>query len=136
MEKDKVSVLVVDDSEFMRDIIKKALEKAGCTKMWFAGTGKETMEVLHNHDIDILFLDISIPEGDGLTTFSEISDKYYSNQKRKPRCIVVSATDQQALRDDFAKLGAVDYIKKPFKEDDIIKSFEKAIKSFELASEE
>ncbi|MFW6013895.1 MAG: response regulator [Candidatus Nanoarchaeia archaeon] len=136
MEKENVSVLVVDDSEFMRDLIRKALEKAGCTNIQFAGSGKETMEILHNHNIDILFLDISIPEGNGLTTFSEISDKYYKNQKKKPRCIVVSATDQPAIRDDFAKLGAIGYIKKPFKEEEVIQNFEKALASFKLSKEE
>ncbi len=122
-----LSILVVDDSEFMQNIIKKALERAGFSKIWFANSGNKALETLEKMKFDIMFLDINMLDGDGLQTLKEINKKHDESGFKKPKCVIISAVEQEVVKEEAVKLGAIGYIQKPFEEKDIADILNKVI---------
>ncbi|MGM5482009.1 MAG: response regulator [Nanobdellota archaeon] len=127
MQPQNVSVLIVDDSKFMREIIEKALRKGGFSTFFSVGSGNKALDIIKNENIDIVLLDINMVDGDGLETLEYINKNYYKKGIYTPKCIVVSAVDQLSIAEDISKLGAFGYIQKPFTEDSLITDVKKAM---------
>ena len=126
MDKASVSILIVEDSKFMIGLIEKALSSAGYTNTCTAGSGNQAIKLLDDTIFDIVFLDINMKDGDGISLLSEINKKLYQTGYLKPKCIIVSAVDQDDVRKEVSGLGAFGYINKPFSEEDIVKYADKA----------
>jgi two-component system, chemotaxis family, chemotaxis protein CheY len=116
------TILIVDDIPLMRTILAKyvrtlslrilAQESGGGTvRIVEASNGKEALEILKAGDIDLVFLDLMMPEMDGLTF---LSVKRADPNLGSVPVIVCSALGEKDTVDRARGLGAVGYIMKPF----------------------
>ena len=109
-------ILIVDDASFMRMMIKDALQKNGYDDLHEAADGVQAVEKYEEIKPDIVFMDITMPNMDGLEALKTIKGKH-------PEAIVVmcSAMGQESMVIEAIKTGARDFIVKPFKPDRIMK---------------
>ena len=116
-------VLIVDDALFMRMKLKDILERNGFEVVAEAQNGMEAVEKFKSERPDIVTMDITMPEMDGIEALKEIM-KIDPNAK----IIMCSAMGQQSMVMDAIQAGAIDFIVKPFENDRVIQSLNKAIK--------
>ncbi|GAX90535.1 response regulator [Effusibacillus lacus] len=115
-------ILVVDDAAFMRMMIKEILTKNGYEVIGEAQDGKEAVDKYKELTPDLVTLDITMPEMDGLGALREIR-RYDPNAK----VIMCSAMGQQAMVIDAIQAGAKDFIVKPFQADRVLEAIRKVI---------
>ncbi|HLQ73862.1 MAG TPA: response regulator [Bacillota bacterium] len=115
-------ILIVDDAAFMRMMIKDILEKNGFDVVGEAQDGAEAIEKFEELKPDLVTMDITMPEMDGITALKEI-------KKNHPESTIImcSAMGQQAMVIDAIQAGAKDFIVKPFQADRVIEAIEKAL---------
>lgn len=109
-----IKVMIVDDSRIFRKMLRAAFVETGNEVIGEAGNGKEALELLKSCHPDLLTLDITMPVMDGIDALREIKT-LYPDQK----VIMVSAAGQKGKVIEALKLGAKDFIQKPFDPDDI-----------------
>lgn len=114
-------ILVVDDAAFMRMMLKDILQKNGHTVVE-AENGLVALEKYKSEAPDLVTLDITMPEMDGLATLKEIR-KLNSAAK----IIMCSAMGQQAIVIEAIQNGARDFIVKPFQADRVMESVTKVL---------
>jgi two-component system chemotaxis response regulator CheY len=119
LEKDKemAKILLADDAAFMRMTIKNALAKEGYTDVHEAADGLQAVEQYNELKPDLVFMDITMPNMDGLEALKAIK-----SSDANAKVIMCSAMGQEAMVIDAVKSGAKDFIVKPFKPDRIIKA--------------
>jgi len=115
-------ILVVDDAAFMRMMVKEILTKNGFEVVGEASDGVQAVEKFNEFRPDLVTLDITMPEMDGITALKEIK-KIDPNAK----VIMCSAMGQQAMVIDAIQAGAKDFIVKPFQADRVIEAISKAL---------
>ena len=108
-------VLIVDDAAFMRMMLKDILVKNGYDVVGEAENGKIAIDKYKELKPDIVTLDITMPEMDGLEAIKKI--KEINNQVNVIMC---SAMGQQAMVIDAIQSGAKDFIVKPFQADRVL----------------
>ena len=113
-------VLIVDDAAFMRISIKNMLTKNGYEVVGEAENGTVGVEMYKSLSPDIVTMDITMPEMDGLQALKEIV-----KLDPKAKVVMVSAMGQEAMVRDAIVSGAKGFIVKPFKEDGIIAALKK-----------
>jgi two-component system chemotaxis response regulator CheY len=113
-------ILIVDDALFMRITLEKILKKADYEVVGQAVNGKEALEAYKNLQPDLVTMDMSMPEMDGIQAVREIK-KIDPNAK----IIMVSAMGQEMIVRDAIVAGAVDFINKPFKPEKVLQSIGK-----------
>ena len=101
------TILVVDDEPHIRDVIRFALEKAGL-RVVFATNGREALAAFDPAKIDLVVLDINLPEIDGLEVCRSI------RRTASTPILFVSARDEELDRILGLELGGDDYVTKPF----------------------
>jgi two-component system, NtrC family, response regulator PilR len=109
----KARILVVDDEKSMRDLLSITLEKEGYEVLTAAG-GEPAIESLHRDPVDVVITDLKMPKVDGLQVLraaKEISPD--------TAVIVITAVASTETAVEAMKLGAYDYITKPFKLDEV-----------------
>lgn len=116
------NILIVDDAAFMRMMIKEILTKNGFEVVGEANDGLEAIEKYKELKPDLITMDITMPEMDGIAALKEIK-KLDSNAK----IIMCSAMGQQAMVIDAIQAGAKDFIVKPFQADRVIEAISKAL---------
>ena len=114
------SVLIVDDAAFMRLSLKNVLEKNGFNIVGEAENGLVGVKKYKELNPDIVTLDITMPEMDGLTALKEIM-----KIDKTANIIIVSAMGQEWYVREAIACGAKSFIVKPFSNDHVIKVFEK-----------
>jgi two-component system chemotaxis response regulator CheY len=115
-------ILIVDDAAFMRMMIKDILSKNGFEVVAEAQDGAQAIEMYRDHHPDLVTMDITMPEMDGITALKEIR-KIDSSAK----VIMCSAMGQQAMVIDAIQAGAKDFIVKPFQADRVIEAINKTL---------
>jgi two-component system, chemotaxis family, chemotaxis protein CheY len=115
-------VLVVDDAAFMRKMVSDALAKGGHEVVGEAGNGVEAIARFQELKPDLMTLDITMPEKDGLTALAEIVAADPS-----ARVVMCSALGQESKVLEAIKLGAKDFVVKPFQPDRVIEAVGKAL---------
>lgn len=115
-------VLVVDDAAFMRMMIKDILTKNGYEVVAEANDGLQAIEKYKEVSPDLVTMDITMPEMDGITALKEIK-KIDANAK----VIMCSAMGQQAMVIDAIQAGAKDFIVKPFQQERVIEAVKKTL---------
>ncbi|MBN2258965.1 MAG: response regulator [Clostridiales bacterium] len=115
-------ILVVDDAVFMRMMLKDILEKNGFEVAGEAANGLEAIEVYKETKPDLVTMDVTMPELDGLGALKEII-KINSSAK----VIMCSAMGQQGMVMDAIKAGAKDFIVKPFNGDRVVEALNKVL---------
>ncbi|NJP36342.1 response regulator [Alkalicoccus luteus] len=115
-------VLVVDDAAFMRMMIKDILEKNGFIIAGEAADGAQALEMYKELSPDLVTMDITMPEMDGISSLKEI-------KKHDPdaNVIMCSAMGQQAMVIDAIQAGARDFIVKPFQADRVLEAINKSV---------
>ena len=115
-------VLVVDDAAFMRKMVSDALSKAGHEVIGEASNGVEAVESFRSLKPELTTLDITMPEKDGLAALGEIMTLDPS-----ARVIMCSALGQESKVLESIKLGARDFVVKPFNADRVKDAVAKAL---------
>ncbi|MCP1190273.1 response regulator [Priestia flexa] len=115
-------VLVVDDAAFMRMMIKDILVKNGYEVVGEAADGMQAIDLYKEHQPDLVTMDITMPEMDGITALKEIKQL-----NPAAKVIMCSAMGQQAMVIDAIQAGAKDFIVKPFQADRVLEAISKAV---------
>ncbi|WP_027414606.1 response regulator [Aneurinibacillus terranovensis] len=115
-------VLIVDDAAFMRMMIKEILSKNGFNVVGEASDGSQAVEQYKELKPDLVTMDITMPEMDGITALKEIK-KIDASAK----VIMCSAMGQQAMVIDAIQAGAKDFIVKPFQADRVLEAIKKTL---------
>ena len=115
-------VLVVDDAAFMRKMVGDALSGGGHEIVGEAGNGAEAVQRYQELRPDVMTLDITMPEKDGLSALADIMGADPS-----ARVVMCSALGQESKVLESIKLGAKDFVVKPFQPDRVLSAIEKAL---------
>ena len=115
-------ILIVDDAAFMRMMIKDILTKNGFEVVGEAADGAQAVSLYQELKPDLVTMDITMPEMDGITALKEIKA---ANPSAK--VIMCSAMGQQAMVIDAIQAGARDFIVKPFQADRVIEAINKVL---------
>ena len=111
-----LNVLVVEDSATMRSFVVAALEAEGF-EVTTAKSGFEAMKVLKERKFDLVITDINMPDINGLEVVRYVRDN--ATHKETP-LIIISTDGRERDRERGMKLGASDYLIKPFTPEDLI----------------
>lgn len=115
-------ILVVDDEESIRWIFKKVLEKKGF-KLSTAENGLQCLKELDKDEYFLVFLDIKLPDMDGLEILKKLKQK-----EKRPFVIVMTGHGSMKNAVEAMKMGAYDYITKPFEIEQLEILVEKALR--------
>lgn len=110
-------ILCVDDAAFMRMMVKNALNQNGYTDVTEASDGADAVAKYDEIHPDLVIMDITMPNMDGLEALKAIKGK-----DPNANVVMCSAMGQEAMVVEAIKAGAKDFIVKPFKPDRIIKT--------------
>ena len=115
----EAKILIVEDSAFMRNVLKKILEGLGITNVIEAEDGKECLEKVKSESPDLILLDMIIPEVTGMEILKEIGTE--------KAIIVVSAVGQEEIIEEAKALGAMNYVTKPFENNAVEEAIKNAL---------
>ena len=123
MSNNKKRILIVDDAQFTRNILKNVISKAKYGEVvGEASNGNDAIKLYKKLHPDLVTMDLVMPEKGGIETIEELI-------KIDPNAtiVVVSALGQEALVLEAAKKGAKDFIQKPFKNEQILEVMERIL---------
>ena len=115
-------ILIVDDAAFMRMMIKDILSKNGYEVVGEAENGAVAVNKYAEVKPDLVLMDITMPEKDGIQALKEIRAN-----DGNAKVIMCSAMGQQALVIEAIQSGAKDFIVKPFQADRVIEAVKKVV---------
>jgi len=115
-------VLVVDDAMFMRKMVAQLIESSGHVVVGEAGNGQEALEKYRELSPDLVIMDITMPDVDGIQGVTLIRNEF-----PEARIIMCSAMGQQTMVVGAIQAGAKDFIVKPFQPDRVKSAIEKAL---------
>ncbi|MDH5474379.1 MAG: response regulator [Cyclobacteriaceae bacterium] len=115
-------VLIVDDSMYMRKLIREALEKEGHEIVGEAENGEIAIDLALSLTPELITLDNILPDMIGLDILKVIKEEGLTC-----RIIMISAVGQQSVINEGLSLGASDYIIKPFTSEKLLEVVNKVI---------
>jgi two-component system chemotaxis response regulator CheY len=115
-------ILVVDDASFMRGSLKYIIESAGHQVVGMAQDGNEAIAMYKKLKPDIVTLDILMKGMDGMTALKRLREL-----DPKAKVIMVTAVGMDDKKEEASKLGALGYIRKPFKQAEIVAEIAKVM---------
>lgn len=115
-------ILIADDAAFMRMMVKDSLTKNGYTDIVEAADGEIACNLYSSEKPDLVIMDITMPNKTGIEALRDIkaADPF-------AKIIMCSAMGQEAMVVEAIKLGALDFIVKPFKPERIIQAVSKVL---------
>ena len=116
------NILICDDAAFMRMMIKDILTKNGYTVVGEAENGAKAVEKYAELKPDLVLMDITMPEMDGIQALKKIKEADPS-----ATVIMCSAMGQQAMVIESIQSGAKDFIVKPFQADRVLEAVRKFV---------
>nr|WP_277350527.1 response regulator [Bacillus sp. RO2] len=116
------NVLVVDDAKFMRLTIGNILTKSNHAVIGEAENGRDAVSLYRDHQPDLVTMDITMPEMNGIEAVREIVKDY-----PKAKIIMCSAMGQQRLIVEAIEAGAKDFIVKPFDEGRVLEAVKRVL---------
>ncbi|HEY7726018.1 MAG TPA: response regulator [Anaeromyxobacteraceae bacterium] len=118
------AVLIADDSAIVRSMVRKAIGMAGLPVSEFheAANGREALEVMSRHWVDVVFADLNMPEMSGAELLERMSQ---DAALVSTPVVVVSSEHSQAKIDELKRKGICAYLKKPFRPE----SFREAVEA-------
>lgn len=119
-----MGILVVDDSKFMRNIIKGILGKNNIKVIGEASNGKEAVEKYRELKPEVVTMDLTMSEMSGLDAVEKIV-----SIDPEAKIIVCSAMGQQAIVKEAIEAGAKGFLVKPFDENNLIEEVSKLLKT-------
>ncbi len=118
MSKDPRSILVVDDNEDIRNLLSLVLQKEGY-EVFLAPNGSEALEIIKNNRLDLILLDVMMPELSGLEVLSNIRGNKNNKISSIPVMMITAASTVSDI-DAAVEIGASSYIIKPFRNENLI----------------
>lgn len=115
-------ILVVDDAAFMREALRRLLERNGFEVIGDAENGIEGIKKYKELQPDLVTMDITMPEMTGIEALKAIMEF-----DPKAKIVMVSALGQEILIRESIMVGAKSFIVKPFKEDHVVKTLNKIL---------
>ncbi|CDG01244.1 Putative Chemotaxis regulator-transmits chemoreceptor signals to flagelllar motor components CheY [Clostridium chauvoei JF4335] len=115
-------VLIVDDAAFMRMMVKDILQKNGFEVVGEACNGIEAVDLYKKENPDVVTMDITMPDMDGIEAVKAIKEFDPS-----AKVVMCSAMGQQSMVMDAIKAGAKDFIVKPFQADRVLEAINKVL---------
>lgn len=116
------NILIVDDAAFMRMMIKDILTKNGYNVVGEAENGAKAFEKYNEIKPDLVLMDITMPEVDGIQALKNIKAA-----DPGAKVIMCSAMGQQAMVIESIQAGAKDFIVKPFQPDRVLEAVKKVV---------
>ncbi len=116
------NILICDDAAFMRMMIKDILTKNGYNVVGEAENGVKAVEKFKEVTPDLVLMDITMPEMDGIQALKEIK-----KADAGAKIIMCSAMGQQAMVIESIQAGAKDFIVKPFQAERVIEAVKKVV---------
>lgn len=117
------TLLLIEDDKFTRHFIREQLE-AHDVVVLEAISGKRSLEILDQHHVDLILLDIGLPDGNGLDFIPEI------RKRSDVPLIIVSAEKDVSNRIDGLKRGADDFVPKPFSAGELLARIEANLRRY------
>ena len=118
---EQVRILVVDDEVTVRLVLQRIVEEAGYHVVT-AANGQEALDKISQLNIGVVFLDIKMPGMSGMEVLQQITTNWPET------CVImVTAVADAQTAIEAMKLGAYDYITKPFMRDDVARKVKEAI---------
>lgn len=115
-------LLITDDAAFMRMTLKKMVTDAGYEVIGEAENGKQAVDLYEEHRPDLVTMDITMPEMNGIEALEKIK-----SLDPNAKVVMCSAMGQQNMVVDAIQKGAIDFIVKPFDETRIKEALDKAL---------
>ena len=115
------SILIVDDDINLCAVLKEELEEVGYNSN-FVNSGFEAMDFLKNNPVDLILLDLKMPAMDGFDVLKAIEQNQI-----KAKVIVLTAYADVKSAIDSAKMGATDFISKPYDFDELLITITKVL---------
>lgn len=122
-------LLVVDDSMIIRNKISRLPEDKGYQVVANAHNGRDALEKYAEHQPDIVTLDLTMPEMDGLETIPKLVE-----MNPNVLILVVSALSDRATGLEALELGASGFVTKPFTSEELLKALDRMVKYAEKRS--
>jgi len=116
-------VLIVDDSMYMRTMINEALVAAGYDVIGQAGTGEQAIDMALDLKPDLITLDNILPDMIGTDILRVLKE----DEKIASKVIMISAVGQESVIQEGMRLGASDYIVKPFTSESLVEAVNKVM---------
>lgn len=114
-------LLYADDEEELRELVKTHLSLEGYDVVTVSD-GHEAVEVLMKEHFDLVLLDLKMPRMDGFAVL-----KFLSTRKNSPPVIMLTGLDDVGIAGQCVKLGAADYLTKPYNFHELIDSVERVL---------
>lgn len=107
-------LMIVDDSPTMRRVIRKTVTLSGIPveECWEAGDGREALEILRGHPINLILTDINMPRMNGLEMLKEMQKE---EVWRKIPVVLITSLDNQEHFRETSVCGVKGYLQKPFR---------------------
>lgn len=115
-------ILVVDDSYYMRTILKNMITDAGYEVVDEAANGQDAINLADKEKPDLITLDLILPDNSGLDVLKKLRSSYPNIQ-----VIVVSAVGQENIVQQALEVGAEAYIVKPFEEPKVVSTIKEVL---------
>jgi two-component system chemotaxis response regulator CheY len=115
----KYNILIVDDSMIIRRMIERYLQNQSIESIHHANNGKQALELVQTHDFQVITMDITMPEMDGLECIEKIL-----NCKPQSKILVISALADRATAVQAVKIGAEGFLLKPFNEELLLEAIQ------------
>jgi len=124
MAAEQVRILVVDDEEVVRNLLQRTLTEAGYD-VTTAADGEEALSAVSQGEVEVVLLDIKMPGMSGIEVLGKLTTDW------PDICvIVVTAVVDTQTAIEALKMGAYDYITKPFNRDNIVRKVQEAIEKW------
>ncbi|NWH06660.1 sigma-54-dependent transcriptional regulator [Desulfobacter latus] len=115
------NILIIDDEDFIRDIIASRIEEMGHSS-YESDTLEQGLELINQHSFDLIFLDVNLPDGNGLEALSKIRQ-----MPEAPIVIIITAFSNAEGAKLAINNGAWDYIEKPIYKDKLMLQIKRAL---------
>ncbi|MFD2244688.1 response regulator [Pontibacter ruber] len=115
-------ILIVDDSFYMRTMLKNMLTDAGYEVVGEAPNGQTALELAKETKPDLITLDVILPDNTGLDVLKGIKA-----EQPDMKVIIVSAVGQEVIVNEAIENGALSYIVKPFSEEKVLETVNKVL---------
>ncbi len=118
-----LKILLAEDNVVNQKVAQRLLDKMGY-RVDIVGNGLEALEAIERRKYDVVFMDVQMPEMDGLAASREINKRWRNSEKR-PHIVAMTANAMQGDREMCEKAGMDDYISKPVQIKELINALEK-----------
>jgi CheY-like chemotaxis protein len=111
-----LSILVADDNIVNCMVIKKMIETIGHHPT-IVNNGRQALQQMEHKTFDLIFMDLHMPEMDGLEATQKIIEQYTT---RRPKIIAITADAYEETKDTCFRIGMDDFLAKPFAKKDLV----------------